>query len=154
MPGHSRFNVKNFTFTFPLRTEILEVKRNHDLLFYWRNSLETKDSTYWVTDGKDDGIESVIDRIPDKLINHDAGPILEYARRELDVSPAQFSRFSGINEKILRRFETSNQPLSDFLWKGYIRAIQDRHGISRAKACGLLQGLVGEIIRNKDHKRP
>jgi hypothetical protein len=115
--------------------------------------VETSDSPYRVPDGQTDRYESVIDRIPDKLLNHDAGPILGHARREMDVSPSQFARSSGINERILQQFETSEYPLSNFLWKGYIRAIQDRHGISRAKASGLLRGLVREIVQYKDHER-
>jgi hypothetical protein len=115
--------------------------------------LKENDSINYVTESNKDGGTSIIDRIPEPLLNHDAGAILEYARNELDVSSSQFTRSSGINKRIMRQFESAECPLSDFLWKGYIRAIQDRHGITRAKASGLLQGLVGEIIKHNDHEQ-
>lgn len=98
-------------------------------------------------------IDSLVMKVPSNIPDREAGSILSHAREELDVSLAQLIATAPMSRTIAQSFESTEIPLTPSIWKGYVTAIRNRHGVSAAKASGLLHGLAREIIHYGDHKR-
>lgn len=94
-----------------------------------------------------------LERVPFDLPENKTGSILRLAREELDVNQSWLTGGNSVEEEVLRAFEANEHPLTKSIWKSYIDAVSSRHGISIAKASGLFQGLVKEIIYHEDHER-
>jgi hypothetical protein len=96
-------------------------------------------------DASDDQLQKIT--VPDELEAVD-GTFLKRARRELKIDRSKVSDSAGIDRIELEEFEAGHSPVTDELWRAYVRSVQDSIEtlrLSAGEANSLLRGLVNEI---------